>query len=372
MRASRFRDLDLNVLIPVLLLSLLSLKLIYELYGLQRAFLQAVWFGLSAAVLLVVLSVDYRSLTRISVFLYPLLLLALGAVLFTSPINGARSWFRFGRISIQPSEFAKPAMILVLAAWLPFRDSFKRFTGLLPPLLFTLVPFGLVILQPDLGTAALYVPLFLVVVLTAGARLRHILFLFLIAIALSPVFYANLADHQKRRIQAFLNPERFSTSTSLHLERAKIALGAGGLTGFTPEGEDAAPHMSFLTYAGSDYAFAVVGEMFGLVGTAGVLLLLLWLFYGLYALFLRIRDPVGRLIIAGAFAVLASQAFLHIGGNLHLVPFTGVPLPFLSYGGSSLMSSMICIGLALNVGLRRRLTFGDEGAPPDSSGTAGD
>ena len=354
------RNLEWHLLVPAFLLGVISLVLIASLHGAERAFLQGVWLALSGGALAVILAIDYRSLTRISVLLYPMMLIALIAVLFTPAINGAHSWFRAGRISLQPSEFVKPVLILTLAAYLSFRDFHRSFWGLFPPLLFTLIPFALVILQPDLGTAALFIPIFFVVIIIAGAKMKHVLLLIILALILMPAFYPLLKEHQKKRIQAFLRPGEFTRSVGRHLEHSKIAIGAGGMTGYEAEEEDTEPHMSFIVYAATDYAFSVVAEKFGFIGSVIVLLLYLWIIFGSYRLLLRMRDPVGQLIIAGATALIAAQACLHIGGNLQLMPFTGVPTPFLSYGGSSVMSSAICLGLILNVGLRWRPVLGDE------------
>ncbi len=364
MNKTEFRGMEWHLLVPVFLLLLLSCKIVYDLHGIDRAIAQIGWVVLSVFAAFVVLGVHYRSLARISTVIYPIILLSLIAVLFTVPINGATSWFRFGRVSIQPSEFAKPALILMLALYLPFREFYKKFVGLLPPLAFMLIPFGLVLLQPDLGTAMVYLPIFLVVVLVAGARVRHIVLLLLIALALSPLFYANMKEHQRLRIAAFFNPARYSSSVGHHLEQSRIAIGAGGLTGYSPEDSEIDdPHMSFIVYAATDYAFAVAAEKFGFLGSIFVLGLYMWIVVGAYFLLARTRDPVGRIIIAGAAASLVAQACLHIGCNLQLIPFTGITLPFLSYGGSSVMSSAILIAMVLNVGMRRRLTFGEDVSP---------
>lgn len=357
---SQFRDLEWSLLVPVLFLVTLSVSIIFDLHGAERAFVQLAWMLLSIAVALFCLGVNYRSLTRISLVIYPIVLLSLVAVLFTSPINGATSWFRLDRFSLQPSEFAKPALVLALAAYLPFRDFYKKFVGLLPPLLFTLLPFALVILQPDLGTAIVFVPIFLVIVLVAGANIRHIALLLLIAVLIAPLFYINLKDHQKLRIKAFINPQRYSSSVGHHLEQSKIAIGAGGLAGYVPEEEESEPHMAFIVYASTDYMFAVVAEKYGLIGSLAVLLLYVWIALSAYRMILRTRDPVGRIIVAGCASSILAQAVLHIGCNLQLIPFTGIPLPFVSYGGSSIFSCAILVALILNVGLRRRLTFGEE------------
>ncbi|MFA4985620.1 MAG: FtsW/RodA/SpoVE family cell cycle protein [Candidatus Brocadiia bacterium] len=360
MHSFSFRDLEWNLLVPISLLLVLSLSMIYDLHGFERASYQLIWILLSIGLMLIILAVDYRSLTRIAVLLYPVMIVALILVLFTDPINGARSWFRFGKFSLQPSEFTKPVLILTLAAYIPFREFYKRFFGLIPPLALTLLPTFLVILQPDLGTALLFIPIFFVIVIFAGAKPANIVMLIVLAFAVSPILYSVMEEHQQQRIQAYLNPSHFSKTVGTHLEQAKIAIGAGGITGYSPGEDEPAPHNSFLVFASTDYAFAVVGEQYGFLGSVAILLLYLWIVMAGYNLTIRTRDPVGKLFVAGSTGMIAAQAVLHIGGNLHLLPFTGVPCPFLSYGGSAAMASIICVALMQNVAMRKRLVFGGD------------
>jgi rod shape determining protein RodA len=360
MNRVRLTDIEWGVIIPALLLFAISFDMILAVSGWQRALSQLAWIGLSGVVSLVVLALDYNSLSRASVVIYSVTILALVLVLFTPPINGARSWFLFGGMSLQPAEFCKPALILLLAAYLPYRDFYKSFPGLLPPLFFTLIPIALIVLQPDLGTAILFIPIFIVVVVVAGVRMKHLLMLLLLAVVLAPLIYPMLADHQKKRLHAFIQPQKYKKSVNLHLEQARIAIGAGGLTGYESEEEGSEPHQVFRIYAATDYAFAVVGERYGFLGTAFLILLYIWMLLTMFMMLMRIRDPIARLLISGVMAVLAFQAFTHIGGNLNLIPFTGVPLPLVSSGGSSVMAFSICLALVLNVGLRRKMVFSDD------------
>ncbi|MDZ7815791.1 MAG: FtsW/RodA/SpoVE family cell cycle protein [Planctomycetota bacterium] len=369
---AKFRLSDINwaVIFPVVALMATSVLVIYRIHGLEQAASQVKWMAFSAVAFLLFVSIDYRLITRYALFIYGLSILSLVLVLFTPPINGAHSWFLFGGMSLQPSEFAKVALIVLLAAYLPFRDFYKSMPGLVPPLLLTLLPFSLVIVQPDLGTALIFLPVFVVVMLVAGVKVKHMLYLLLITLLLSPLMYMMLEEHQKKRIHAFINPGMYKKSVNLHLEQARIAIGAGGLTGYDPLEEDTEPHLVFLRYASTDYVFAVIGEQFGFLGTVAVLLLYALLFYALYLMLVSVRDPFGRMLVAGAFAAIAAQMLIHTGGNLDLIPFTGVPLPFVSAGGSSLMAFSIMIALVINVGMRRKLVFGKDKSVADDKKAA--
>ncbi len=273
------------------------------------------------------------------------------------PVNGARAWINLGVASFQPSEVAKIAFVLVVARHLRFRTEHRRFAGLVPPALIAFVPIGLIMLQPDLGTVVLFVPALFAMLVAAGARLRHLTIVVLIAALAAPAAYPLLRPHQQARISALIGQikgEREGEQTiNYQSVTAQKLMGAGGISG-NPD-----PHArALLTYnplpaRHNDMIFAVAVTRFGLLGGVGILLLyLVWIGGALGAAALC-KDPFGRLLIVGLAAFVGAQTVINIGMNIGLLPIIGITLPFLSYGGSSLLTVWLMTGLIFSVAMRR-------------------
>ena len=306
--------------------------------------------GLSG--MLIAMSIDYHVWRK---FALPGLLLVVGvlAIMIAFPslapeVFGASRWIQVGPIAFQPSEVAKLAMVLYLAAWLSSKGTrVREFNyGLIPfgILLGGLV--GLVMLQPDLGTSMLLAMIGLSMFLVAGANLIHFgLFTSLgfstfLALALT-------ADYRRDRILMFLNPDADLRNLGWQLAQAKLAIGSGGVFGVGL----GASHQKFawLPAAHHDAIFAVIAEELGLMGAGFVLMLFIVLAWRGYQVAMRAPDAFGSLIAVGIVTWIIAQASINIGGITTTIPFTGIPIPFISYGGSSLVISLVAIGILLNI-----------------------
>src|SRR6266702_3653071 len=305
--------------------------------------------------------VDYRWLVAWAPVAYGAMVLVLAAVLtpLGSQSNGAQSWFSLGPYQLQPSEFAKVALILTLAAILggrgdrPLRPGPKRIALALGAL--GLVA-GEILLQPDFGTMMVFVAILFGMLLTSGVRFRWLLVLVLIgSIGVVGMFKLNvLKEYQKERLTAFIDPNADASGRGFtyNARQALIAIGSGGVTG---KGylRGSQTNLQYVPEQRTDFIFTVIGEELGFVGSAvllGLLALLLWRGLRIAAL---ARDRFGALIACGIVAMFVFQTFINIGMDIGIMPITGIPLPFVSYGGSSLISSFIAIGLLESIHMRR-------------------
>jgi rod shape determining protein RodA len=316
---------------------------------------QLIWYGTGFAIMVSSLLLNYKLLDRWAYVFYVLGILLLVCVpLFGKYGGGAKRWLILGPVSIQPSELAKIAVIIVLARYYSkvANPSGLALRELLTPLILTLIPFLLIVKQPDLGTAML-------IVLIAGSMTvfvkiqRRVIFYFSAAFMVTvPLVWFLLKGYQKKRILTFLNPDRDPLGAGYHIIQSKIAIGSGMLTGrgFLKGTQNA---LSFLPEQHTDFIFSVLAEEWGLVGS--LLLLIVFLMLIIWALNVAYRcwDPFGTVLCVGVAAMIFWQVFINIGMAMGLMPVVGVPLPFISYGGSSMVSMMTCLGLLMNVSMRR-------------------
>jgi cell division protein FtsW len=315
---------------------------------------QLFWAALSFGVLWLMMSVDYR---RWRPLVLPLLAVSIALLVlvlvppFGQAINGTRRWLRWGPVSVQPTELAKLALVLYLADFLARRQdtvtSFAR--GVLPPLLVTGTVAGLILLQPDLGSSVALVAVVLCMVFVAGAQWRHMA---LIGVAALPIAVLAVtgASYRLRRVLTFLDPWADPRGAGFQIIQSYLALGGGGLLGRGLGGSK--QKLFYLPEPHTDFIFAVVGEELGFVGavvTVALFGLLLW--RGM-RIGLRLRDPFGALLAFGVSALLTSQALVNLGVVVGLFPTKGLPLPFVSFGGSALLVAMAGVGLLLNVSQR--------------------
>lgn len=274
-----------------------------------------------------------------------------------TPRNGARAWIDLGPVDLQPSELTKIAYVLVIAHYMRYRSSHRNLTGLIVPGLITAVPVGLITLQPDLGTSSLFVPSLFAMLIAAGAKLRHLTLIVVAAALAAPAVYPMLQPHQKTRIVALVRQYQGDTASAQDINyqsyTAQNLIGAGGADGLPREKAEALLTYNRLPERHNDTIFAVVVNRFGFLG--GLVLLGLtaaWVAGALAASGLC-RTPQGRLICVGFAAFVATQMVVNVGMNIGLVPIIGITLPFVSYGGSSLLTVWIMTGLIMNVALHR-------------------
>ena len=317
----------------------------------ERVTVQQMIFALMGVTLAVALSrVDYRRYARFAPIALVASLLALLAVLFVDDPDqslAARRWFRIGDFTLQPSEFAKVALILTLAAMAhrfgprirEWRVSILAFGGLIA---LVVIP---VLLEPDLGTAATVAVVALSMVFAAGARLRHLAVLPLAGLAVMALsVMAN--SYQRVRLVAFLTRDPDAANTGYQAAQAQIAMGSGGTTG---RGLGLGTQKFLLPVPDSDSVFAVLGEEFGLIGTALLLAMFLALFVRGIQIAAAREDVLGRVLAVGIVTQLTFQAFVNMAVVTALIPVTGITLPFISRGGSSLLTSLILMGILLNI-----------------------
>lgn len=274
-----------------------------------------------------------------------------------TPRNGARSWINLGFTDFQPSEVMKIAFVLAVAQYMRFRSEHRRFKGLIVPGIIAAVPVALITVQPDLGTASLFIPALFAMLIAAGARLRHLTLIVLCAAMAAPVGYQFMKPHQKARIDGLIKQFQGDTSTNFDINfqasRAQMIISAGQATGMSDDTTRAMILYNRLPEQENDMIFAVVVARFGFVG--GFVLLVLYGVWvgGAFVVAASCREPMGRLIAVGIPAFIATQVVINVGMNIGVVPIIGITLPFLSAGGSSLITSWLMTGLIVNVALHR-------------------
>ena len=328
---------------------------------------QGLYVAGGIGLLLVVLLPSYRRIGRyayafygLALFLLLLLFLDRYVDLPLIPVRrDVRRWIDLGVFSLQPSELMKVGLILALAYYLRYRKSYRTWWGLIPPFVLTLVPMVLILGQPDLGTLLMLLPVLFAMLFVAGARLRHLATIVLLGCATLPLFYFfGMKDYQRERIQVLFKQnsadEAWQQKQGYQLRQSLIALGTGDLTGESDD-EGAFVRYGLLPEEHNDFIFAVIGNQWGFVGC--VLVILAYVAITIWGLEIATvtNDPFGRLLAVGVVVMIVVQALLNICMNLGLAPITGMTLPFVSAGGSSLWANFIALGLLVNVAQRRTM-----------------
>ncbi|MBP3961402.1 FtsW/RodA/SpoVE family cell cycle protein [Paenibacillus lignilyticus] len=369
---NKLKKVDLGMLIILLALMVVSTMLVHSAtYGnpdyANYDVKTVIFYGLGFFVALVATLFDYRVFLKAWMFLYGLGIVLLVVVYFTAvEINGAKSWFELpGGLQFQPAEMVKIILIITVAYLMGRRngDALRVRQDLLVIAFFSFIPFALVMIQPDLGNAIIYLVIVLGMLWIGNVKYTHvllglgitvgslILFMFLFN-AYNKQIHDYLQDHQKthwyERINGFINPETASEKEVYQAQKAKIAIGSGGLTGDGyMKGES--KNRKFIPYPYSDAIFVVIGEEFGFQGAAVVLMLYFLLIYRMIIIAFQCYDLKGSFIVIGIVSMYVFQVFQNIGMMIGLMPITGITLPFISYGGTSLLLNMLCIGLVFSV-----------------------
>jgi rod shape determining protein RodA len=316
---------------------------------------QFVWFSIALVAMTIAFAFNYKLLDRWGQPVYVLcLLLLVWVLLFGKYIGGSRRWLLLGPLSLQPSELVKIAVIIVLAKYYSKDANTRGFTlkELLQPVVLVVIPFVLILKQPDLGTAGLLLLIACSITVFVKIEKRSFIYLVVSCAAVIPMVWFFLKEYQKRRILIFLNPDRDPLGAGYHIIQSKIAIGSGMISGkgFLKGTQNA---LSFLPEEHTDFIFSVLAEEWGLVGSVIVILLFLVLIvWGLHVA-QSCREPFGTILAVGVTSMFFWQVVINIGMTMGLMPVVGVPLPFISYGGSSVLTTAIGIGLLLNVSMRR-------------------
>lgn len=355
-----FRRVPWTIVVCALTLMLLGLAGISrgdELAG-RGSFVmkQTIWISLSIPAMIVATLIPYKSWRRWSYPLFALSLLLLIVVFFFPARNGSRRWIPLGIIYFQPSELAKLAFIMTLSHYLMYRRNYRRLTGLLVPFVLTLIPLGMILREPDLGTSLLFLPVLFAMLFAAGARLRHLVCIGLLGIAVLPILWIGMSAEQKSRVvtlftQADGGPAPQGDGYHLHQSKQLLALGGTWGSDFAGDSLDD-PRAYHLPASRTDFVYCLVGERFGIWGT--VLTLLLYLVLIGRGLFIAAatREPYGRLLAIGVVTLFAAQTVINTGMTVGVMPITGMTLPLMSYGGSSLLATAVSLGLLMNVAMR--------------------
>jgi rod shape determining protein RodA len=313
------------------------------------------WFSVGLVAMAATFLFNYKLLDRWSRPIYFVgIALLIVVLLYGKFVGGSKRWLIIGPVSFQPSELVKIALILALAHYYSKDAKTRGFTlrELIRPVMIVMLPVILIVMQPDLGTAGLLV--LIAGSITVFVKIERRSFAGLIAsgAVLIPLIWFFLKEYQKKRILVFLNPDRDPLGAGYHIIQSKIAIGSGMLfgKGYLKGTQNA---LSFLPEEHTDFIFSVLAEEWGFLGSiALVLLFLILIIWGLNIAY-GCREPFGTIVAVGVTAMIFWQAFINIGMSMGLLPVVGVPLPFVSYGGSSVLTTAISIGLLLNVSMRR-------------------
>lgn len=310
-------------------------------------------------------SVDYRMLKNYSGVFYVVMTILLIAVLFVGNLTrGTTGWFDLGYFSLQPAEFAKIVMIVVLAKCLSEMGNYSRITKkILISGLYAGLPIGLILLQPDLGSALVIIFIWFCLLAVFGLKKKQIVFFFLAGLLVFAGSWSFvLKDYQKGRIMTFVDPQSDPLGSGYNVIQSMVAIGSGSLWG-KGLGHGSQSQMNFLPEKHTDFIFAVIAEEMGFIGGALVLILFAIIYYRLFMIAEEAQDNFGKLMVLGAVFLLAFHMLINIGMNMGIMPVTGIPLPFVSYGGSSLIAFSIMIGIVQSVyinGRRYRFEGGEE------------
>lgn len=350
-----FKNLNWKLIIIVLILLLIGELAVYSASSIRHnsdglIFKQTLWIFLGISILIFVAAFGYNWMLEIAYPLYFLIVLLLVLVdIFGVKRLGAQRWLYLGCFNIQPSELAKFVLILTLARFFGSeKQRVSNFNTIFVSMVIIFLPFMLVLLQPDLGTALSFVPFFVVMIFVAGINIKYLLSFFVLGTALSPFLWNLLKDYQKKRLLVFLNPNIDPLGAGYTIIQSKIAIGSGGLfgKGYLMGTQN---QLKFLPEAHTDFIFAVMAEEWGFIGSLLISFLYFFLICESYNIALRTKNNHAKLLAAGIAAMFVFHFVINIGMTLGLVPVVGLPLPFISYGGSNLVISLAAVGILLSI-----------------------
>jgi len=321
---------------------------------------QLQWFLVSIPFLILAMVIDYNVIVKFSTLAYIIIIGLLIAVLFTAPIDGATRWFKIGNFgTFQPSELAKIIVVLFSAfilnkLQLKGRKEINKIWKLAIFLIIACIPpIALILQQPDIGTAIAFIVALTLIIFVSGIDKKYIIIAIILLVLSGQFIYSHLPDHALRRIEVFLNPNTDPRGDGYNIIQSKLAVGAGQIFGMGLfKGNQT--QLGFLHPKTTDFIFSVIGEELGFIITGIIVILYIILITKTIYIAKTAKDNIGSYIAIGIGGILFFHMAQNIGMTMGLLPITGIPLPFVSYGGSSLITNFICIGLLLNISARRQ------------------
>jgi rod shape determining protein RodA len=356
---SLWRHFDKGLFLAVLVLCGIGVAMTYSAtvntIDLNDYWIRQIRFlGLGIVALLFIAAVDYRHLELLAQPAYiGLIGLLLLVYLFGTVQGGSQRWINISGVLVQPTEAGKFLLIIFLAWYFSrFQDRLRHFRYLMVGLILLMIPLALIYLQPDLGMTITFAFIGGTLILVSGVRFWHLVTLGGMGMAAIPFLWGTLEGYMLERIQIFLDPDS-NRAASYNVDQAMISIGNGSWLGMG-WGNGSQNQLHFLRVRHTDFIFSVISEELGFVGTTIILLLLFFVIWRLIRIADLAQDQFGRLLVVGVAALIFFQTFINVGMNLSIAPVTGMTLPFISYGGSSLISMMFAIGLAQSVIMRHR------------------
>lgn len=321
---------------------------------------QLEWLLIASVLYVVIINIDYHVLTDSSLLFYLVsLALLVGVLIFGHRVSGAKSWFAIGYFRFQPSEIAKIASILLLSRYLSEESkTYLVFRDFVMAGLIMGVPMLLIILQPDMGTTITFLPPLILLMFLAGMQYRLIFLAILGGAASLPVFWHFfLKPYQKARILTFIDPSMDPLGSGYQILQSKIAVGSGQIFGKGLFSKATQAYLDYVPEKHTDFIFSIVAENFGLIGVLFALALYFILLYRMLTTAKQARDRVGTFVVMGVFAIFFFHVVVNICMIIGLMPITGLPLPLMSYGGSSLLSTIIGLAVVMNIRMKRFVNF---------------
>jgi len=359
-RRDNIKHIDFSIIAAVVIIVIIGLLAISSATGARESGdystvrMQIIWFIAGIAAMIAVISIDTEFIYRMAPYIYGFCLILLVAVLVIGKVrNGAKSWLGFGGLGIQPSEFAKLGVIIMIAKVMSsYEDGVKTFKQFAVVLFYLAIPLMLILKQPDLGTALVFIAIILGMFIIGGINYKFMLLLIGAGIIAVPLAWKYvLEDYQKARLLIFLDPYSDPTGYGFNVIQSMIAIGSGQITGRGLY-KGTQSQYNFVPEQYTDFIFSVIGEELGFVICALVIGLYAYIIFKSIRISSKAKDRFGMLVVIGIVSMLMFQIFENIGMTMGIMPITGIPLPFMTYGGSSLLTNMIAIGLVLNIGMR--------------------
>ena len=356
LNAHKYKDFDwvlLAVAAAIFIMGLLFLFSATYAKNIDFVIRQIAWFLIGGLFFIVIININYRKIISLGYVFYSLaLVLLLIVFFFGSKKMGAQRWLELGYFNLQPSEFAKLFITLALIQYLTEHKVEKGAVNIATAFFVMLAPFLLILGQPDLGTALMLVPVFFTLLYIWGAKLKHLFFIIGCGLVMSPLSWFLLKDYQKERLMVFMNPDIDPLGAGYTVIQSRIAIGSGGVFG---KGwlSGTQNQLNFLTERHTDFIFSVAGEEWGFAGGAVLLALYYILVRRAFEIARKTDDPCGVLAAACMATIIGIQVIVNISMTMGFMPVVGLPLPLVSYGGSSLLVTMIALGILESIAIHR-------------------